>query len=136
MLMMKGCFLSLRRAIQKLKLNILLYYRTEISSQEEIRFSPEKVTKKFPELKIICAYMGCLLMCEEVLEKLVGKNIYLDTSDSIKIMGKELLEQFFENYSFDKIIYESNFSIRDSKEEIEFIKTLNISEKMNKKILF
>jgi hypothetical protein len=33
-------------------------------------------------------------MWEEVLEKLAGKNIYLDTSDSIKIMKKELLEQY------------------------------------------
>jgi hypothetical protein len=31
--------------------------------------------------------MGGFLMWEEVLEKLAGKNIYLDTSDSIRIIA-------------------------------------------------
>jgi predicted TIM-barrel fold metal-dependent hydrolase len=124
--------------LQKLNLTILLHCGAEISSQEEIRSTPEKVLKvmeKFPELKIIGAHMGGFLMWEEVLEKLAGKNIYLDTSDSIKIMKKELLEQFFEKHSFDKIIYGSDFPIQDPKEEIEFIKTLNISEENKQKIL-
>jgi predicted TIM-barrel fold metal-dependent hydrolase len=124
--------------LQKLKLTILLHCGAEISSQKEIRSTPEKVLKvmeKFPELKIIVAHMGGFLMWEEVLEKLAGKNIYLDTSDSIKIMKKELLEQFFEKHSFDKIIYGSDFPIQDPKEEIEFIKTLNISEENKQKIL-
>jgi predicted TIM-barrel fold metal-dependent hydrolase len=110
----------------------------EISSQGEIRSAPERVLKvieKFPELKIIVAHMGGVLMWEEVLEKLAGKNIYLDTSDSIRIMKKELFEQFFEKHDFDKIIYGSDFPIQDPKEEIEFVKTLNISEKNKQKIL-
>ncbi|MDR1434265.1 MAG: amidohydrolase family protein [Endomicrobium sp.] len=124
--------------IQKLNLTILLHCGAEISSQGEIRSAPERVLKvieKFPELKIIGAHMGGFLMWEEVLEKLAGKNIYLDTSDSIRIMKKELLEQFFEKHGFDKIIYGSDFPIQDPKEEIEFIKTLNISEENKQKIL-
>ena len=75
--------------IQKQKLPILLHCGVEISSQGEIRATPERVLKvmgKFPELKIIVAHIGRFLMWEEVLEKLSGKNIYFDTSDSIKIM--------------------------------------------------
>ncbi|MDR2818166.1 MAG: amidohydrolase family protein [Endomicrobium sp.] len=124
--------------IQKLNLTILLHCGAEISSQGEIRSAPERVLKvieKFPELKIIGAHMGGFLMWKEVLEKLAGKNIYLDTSDSIRIMKKELLEQFFEKHGFDKIIYGSDFPIQDPKEEIEFIKTLNISEENKQKIL-
>jgi predicted TIM-barrel fold metal-dependent hydrolase len=45
-----------------------------------------------------------------------------------------LLEQFFEKHGFDKIIYGSDFPIQDPKEEIEFIKTLNISEENKQKI--
>lgn len=124
--------------IQKLKLTILLHCGAEISSQGKIRSTPERILKvmeTFPELKIIGAHMGGFLMWKEVLEKLAGKNIYLDTSDSIRIMKKELLEQFFEKHGFDKIIYGSDFPIQDPKEEIEFIKTLNISEENKQKIL-
>jgi predicted TIM-barrel fold metal-dependent hydrolase len=125
--------------LQKLNLTVLLHCGAEISSQgQEVRSSPERVLtviEKFPGLKIIGAHMGGFLMWEEVLEKLVGKNIYFDTSDSIRVMKKELLENFFVKHGFDKIIYGSDFPIEDPKKEIAFIKTLNISEESKQKIL-
>ncbi|MDR2644646.1 MAG: amidohydrolase family protein [Endomicrobium sp.] len=80
---------QLYEEIQKQKLPILLHCGAEISSQGEICVTPERVLKvmgKFPELKILGVHIGGFLMWEEVLEKLSGKNIYFDTSDSIKIM--------------------------------------------------
>jgi predicted TIM-barrel fold metal-dependent hydrolase len=126
--------------LQKLSLPILLHCGAEISASGEIcSYScPEKILRvieKFPELKIIGAHMGGFLMWEESLEKLAGKNIYFDTSDSIRVMKRELLEQFFVKHGFDKIIYGSDFPIQDPKEEITFIKNLNISEENKQKIL-
>jgi predicted TIM-barrel fold metal-dependent hydrolase len=124
--------------LQKLNLAVLLHCGSEISSSGKVHSAPERILKvieKFPELKIIGAHMGGFLMWEEVLEKLAGKNIYFDTSDSIRIMKKELLEQFFAKHGFDKIVYGSDFPIQDPKEEIAFIKALNISEENKQKLL-
>jgi predicted TIM-barrel fold metal-dependent hydrolase len=126
--------------LQKLNLPVLLHCGREISASGEIcsYSSPDrilKVIKKFPKLKIIGAHMGGFLMWEESLEKLAGKNIYFDTSDSISVMKKELLEQIFVKHGFDKIIYGSDFPIQNPKEEISFIKALDISEENKQKIL-
>jgi predicted TIM-barrel fold metal-dependent hydrolase len=126
--------------LQKLSLPILLHCGAEINTSGEIYSysSPERilrVIKKFPKLKIIGAHMGGFLMWEESLGELAGKDVYFDTSDSIRLMKKELLEQFFVKHGFDKIIYGSDFPIQDPKEEIAFIKTLNISEENKQKIL-
>ncbi|MDR0977574.1 MAG: amidohydrolase family protein [Endomicrobium sp.] len=125
--------------LEILKIPILLHCGGGITSLTEVRSAPHRVLKvieKFPGLKIIGAHMGGFLMWEEVLKKLAGKNIYFDTSDSIRLMSKELLEQFFEKHGFDKIMYGSDFPIQAPKEEIEFIKSLNISEENKQKIFF
>jgi predicted TIM-barrel fold metal-dependent hydrolase len=125
--------------LQRLKLPILLHCGAEMTSPDNVNVhsSPKgilKVIEKFPELKIIGAHMGGLLMWEEVLKRLVGENIYFDTSDSVRLMKKEVLEQFFKRHGIDKIMYGSDFPIQDPKEEIEFIKSLDISEENKCKI--
>jgi predicted TIM-barrel fold metal-dependent hydrolase len=124
--------------LQKLNLTVLLHCGAEVSSSDEVRSDPGRILKvmeKFPELKIIGAHMGGFLIWKEALEKLAGKNIYFDTSDSISAMKKELLEQFFAKHGFDKIVYGSDFPIQDPKEDITFIKSLDISEENKQKIL-
>ncbi|MDR2399268.1 MAG: amidohydrolase family protein [Endomicrobium sp.] len=126
--------------LQKLNLPVLVHCGAEISALGGVcsYSSPKRilrVIKKFPKLKIIGAHMGGFLMWEESLEKLAGKNIYFDTSNSIRVMKKEVLKQFFVKHGFDKIIYGSDFPIQNPKEEISFIKVLDISKENKQKIL-
>ncbi|MDR0956820.1 MAG: amidohydrolase family protein [Endomicrobium sp.] len=121
--------------LEKLQLPILLH--CGVSSCGDIKSSPDKVEKiivKFPGIKIIGAHMGGYLMWKESLEKLCGKSLYFDTSDSVRFMKKELLNKFFNQHGFDKIIYGSDFPIGSSKEDINFIQTLSISEENKQKI--
>lgn len=124
--------------LQELDLPVIFHCGIELSSPGEVKSSPErmiKVLEKFPEMKVIGAHMGGFMMWEEVLEKLAGKNIYFDTSDSIRAMKPELLNAFFEKHGFDKIIYGSDFPMQSPKEEVTFIKNLNISDENKEKIL-
>ena len=124
--------------LQELGLPAIFHCGVELSSPGEVKSSPDRILKvleKFPEMKFIGAHMGGFLMWEEVLEKLAGKNMYFDTSDSIRVMKPELLNGFFEKHGFDKIIYGSDFPMQIPKEEADFIKNLNISEENKRKIL-
>ncbi|MDR3256332.1 MAG: amidohydrolase family protein [Endomicrobium sp.] len=130
---------DLYEELERLKIPVLLHCGIELSSPGEVRSSPERIIKvleKFPSLKVIGAHMGGFLMWKEVLGKLAGKNLYFDTSDSIRVMKRDLLEKFFEKHGFDKIIYGSDFPFAKQKEEIDFIKSLSISEENKQKILF
>ncbi|MCL2484732.1 MAG: amidohydrolase family protein [Endomicrobia bacterium] len=123
--------------LQKLQIPVLFHCGVELSSPGEVRSSPDRilnVMKKFPELKIIGAHMGGFLMWDEVLEKLAGKNIYFDTSDSLK-MKKELLTRLFEKHGFDKIFYGSDFPLEYPKNDVNSIKSLDISQENKQKIL-
>ncbi|MDR1196048.1 MAG: amidohydrolase family protein [Endomicrobium sp.] len=124
--------------LQKFNLPVIFHCGIELSSPGEIKSSPERIIKlldKFPEMKVIGAHMGGFMIWEKAFETLAGKNIYFDTSDSIRVMKKELLDKFFEKHGFDKIIYGSDFPMQFPKEEVEFIKNLNISEENKQKIL-
>jgi predicted TIM-barrel fold metal-dependent hydrolase len=125
--------------IEKQALPILFHCGVELSGTGEVKASPErilKVHKKFPNLKIIGAHMGGFLMWEEVLEKLAGENIYFDTSDSIKAMDIGLLKKFFAAHGFDKILFGSDFPMANPREDIDFIKGLDIAESDKQKLLF
>jgi predicted TIM-barrel fold metal-dependent hydrolase len=124
--------------LEKLSLPVLFHCGVELSSKGEVRSSPSRilnVLNKFPGLKVICAHMGGYLMWEDALSKLGGKNVYFDTSDSIREMSADLREKFFAKHGFDKILYGSDFPLEYPKTETDFIKNLNISEENKEKIL-
>ena len=129
---------ALYENLEKNKIPVIFHCGVELSSPGEVRSSPDRILKvieNFPNMKIIGAHMGGFLMWEEVLEKLAGKNIYFDTSDSIRVMKPDILSSFFEKHGFDKIIYGSDFPMQAPKEEVDFIKSLEISEENKLKIL-
>jgi predicted TIM-barrel fold metal-dependent hydrolase len=124
--------------LEELNLPVIFHCGVELSSPGEVKSSPDrmiKVLEKFPEMKVIGAHMGGFMMWGEALEKLAGKNIYFDTSDSIRAMKPELLNMFFEKHGFDKIFFGSDFPMQTPKEEVDFIKNLPISEENKQKIL-
>jgi len=124
--------------LEKLGIPVLFHCGVELSSKsKEVRSSPERilnVMNKFPGLKIIGAHMGGFLMWEEALEKLAGKNIYFDTSESIRHMPLELLNKFFAKHGFDKIFFGSDFPLNVPKKEVEALKLLTISSENKEKI--
>jgi predicted TIM-barrel fold metal-dependent hydrolase len=123
--------------IQKLGIPVLFHCGIELTSPGKVRSSPERmfrVLEKFPEMKVIGAHMGGYLMWDKVVETLAGKNIYFDTSDSIREMKKETLDKYFEKHGFDKIFYASDFPLEIPKKEVDFIKSLDISDENKKKI--
>lgn len=123
--------------LEKLEIPVLFHCGVELTSPGIVRSSPDKMLKvleKFPSMKVIGAHMGGFLMWEEVLDKLVGKNIYFDTSDSIRFMKKETLKGYFEKHGFDKIFYASDFPLENPKDDVDFIKALDIFEENKEKI--
>jgi predicted TIM-barrel fold metal-dependent hydrolase len=124
--------------LEKFSLPVLFHCGVELSSKGETRSSPDRILKvlnKFPNVKVICAHMGGYLMWEEALEKLCGKNVYFDTSDSIREMSSDLRERFFAKHGFDKILYGSDFPLEKPKTEIEFINALECGAENKEKIL-
>jgi predicted TIM-barrel fold metal-dependent hydrolase len=124
--------------LQKLDIPVLFHCGIELSSPGDVRSSPDRILKvieRFPYLKVIGAHMGGYLLWEDSLEKLAGKNIYFDTSDSISRMKSGLRKKFFEKHGYDKIFYASDFPLEIPAQEVNFVKSLDITDE-NKEKLF
>ncbi|MDR2395148.1 MAG: amidohydrolase family protein [Endomicrobium sp.] len=124
--------------IEKLQIPLLVHCGVQLNSRKNSKSSPDRILKvlnKFSSLKIIGAHMGGFLMWEESLRLLAGKNIYFDTSDSVRFMKRDLLDEFFYKHGLEKIIFGSDFPLADSKKDIEFINSLNIIDEDKEKIL-
>ncbi|MDR0485473.1 MAG: amidohydrolase family protein [Elusimicrobiota bacterium] len=126
--------------MQKLSIPLLLHCGREYLFKEEetVCASPKrllKVIKEFPNLKIIAAHLGGFAMWRQVIEKLEGEHLYFDSSCALSLMGADLRKAFFGKFGFDKIFYGSDYPMAAQKDEIEFIKNLELSEKNKEKIL-
>lgn len=107
-------------------------------SPELVHVAPQMlldVIRKHRNLKLIAAHMGGMLMSKEVIDTLVGTNIYLDTSlSSIREKERENLYKILENHDEDRILFGTDTPWTEPREEIEFVMNAKISESKKEKI--
>ena len=94
-----------------------------------------EVIKKHTRLKLVAAHMGGLLKAEEVLQKLVGTSIYIDTSlSSLRIDEHDAIVKILKEHDEDRILFGTDTPWSDPKKEIELVATADISERRREKI--
>ncbi|HCO12217.1 MAG TPA: amidohydrolase [Desulfonauticus sp.] len=70
-----------------------------------------KVLKDFPGLKVIAAHLGGYLHWPEVLEHLVGKEVFLDISSTLPFIAPELLREILQKHPQEKILFGSDYPL-------------------------
>lgn len=124
--------------MQKLNIAMLVHCGSELSLTGVVHAGPKRVLKvieSFPKLNFIAAHMGGFQMWDEVEETLIGRNIYIDTSSSISWMDKKQLYRIFDRHDKNKILFGTDFPVGCQKDEIKFIKSLDITKQDLDKIL-
>lgn len=123
-------------------LNLIITFHTgfDPSYPGELRASPESmltIAKNFPGLKIVAAHLGGLKMVRDVLDNAAGKaDIYLDTAYSVgDWLDKGLFKDIVRKHGADKILFGSDYPWHLPSQEIELIRSLDISEEEKKMIL-
>ncbi len=97
------------------------------------RFS--KLIKAFPNLKLVLAHMGGFEMWEEVLEQIIGKDVYIDTSYSMNYMSNQAFLQLIERHDPDLILFGTDSPWQGQKEELAKLKALISDETELEKII-
>lgn len=91
--------------------------------------------KRFPRLKLIGAHMGGFRCSREVLEKLVGTNVYIDTSlSALRGEETEALYEILKNHSPEKILFGTDTPWSNPESEIAFVERAPISDLAKEKI--
>ncbi len=119
---------------------VVTHAGVDIGYPDHVHCTPQMVLNVLSELgtlanqKLILAHMGGCDLPDEVLEKLVGKDIYFDTAyvlDRYKDKCKEIIEK----HGADKILFATDSPWADQKKYVEIIKSYGFSKGITEKIL-
>lgn len=106
---------------------------------ETVKCTPDTVLdvlEKVGDLKLCLAHFGGHLMIDEVCEKLVGKNVYFDTSYVLKGIDKESFLRVLNLHGADKILFATDSPWSGTKEDVEKIKSFNLGKETEDKIFY
>ncbi|MFW5999791.1 MAG: amidohydrolase family protein [Halanaerobiaceae bacterium] len=132
-------FFPIYEKIIEKDLIILFHSGIDIGLPESLHCPPsrlKKVVETFPEGKIIAAHMGGYKMWDRVEEELVGSNVYLDTSYSLRHMPRKQFLRIVENHGSEKILFATDSPWEDQTKEVERIKDLNLEEGVEAAIFY
>ncbi len=105
---------------------------------EPVKCPPERALKlieRVPYGKFVLAHMGANEMHEEVLDKLCGRDVYLDTAYVLRFIGKEMFEKILKKHGADKILFASDSPWSGQKEDLDILSSFGLDEKIKSKIL-
>lgn len=128
-------------AISEIGLPVVIHTGYDPVSPNKIHATPDailNVLDKFPSLILVAAHLGGVSHWDEVIEKLCGKNLYLDTAFCCERIGitVEQGKRIFEKHPHEKILFGSDAPWARPAEIIEFLNKLGLSEETLEKVLY
>ncbi|MBW1792689.1 MAG: amidohydrolase family protein [Deltaproteobacteria bacterium] len=83
---------------------------------------------QFPDLKFVATHLGAWDQWEEVQERLVGENIYMDIAFSLEFMDKDKAKDIINAHPSDKILFGSDSPWGDQANAIRLLKDLKLGK--------
>ncbi len=125
-----------------LGLIIITHAGEDIGLPEKIHCTPDMVLRVLNHIqpeKLILAHMGGWNMWDEVEEKLVGKNVYLDTAfvfeKDVPHISKEQFQRIVNRHGADKIVFATDSPWADQGESIQSIMDMELTKEQQDQIL-
>jgi predicted TIM-barrel fold metal-dependent hydrolase len=83
-----------------------------------------RVHRAFPRLRIIAAHLGGEDNYEETEKRLLGRDIYLDTSFVLRKIPVRTLERFLRKHPTERVLFGSDTPWSDQKLDLDFLRGL------------
>jgi len=87
-----------------------------------------RVMEAFPEITFIGAHLGGYSEWEQAKEYLFGKNLYFDTSSSMRFMKPKIAKEIIRLHGADKILFGTDYPLSNHKFELECLKKLRLTK--------
>lgn len=108
------------------------FAKDDLGSPRRVRALHEAV----PALRILACHMGGWERWEEVVEYLVGQDIYFETSFSLGSCPPHLLNEIFDGHPHDRILFGTDSPWADQSAELESLMKLNIPDPLLRGMLW
>ncbi len=105
---------------------------------QDVRCTPERVLRlieRVPYEKLVLAHMGGNKMHKEVLEKLCGCEVYLDTSYVLRAIGEEMFKDMLARHGAEKLLFASDSPWSGQKKDLEIFTSFSLDKETENKIL-
>lgn len=129
------------RKIAELGLFVVFHGGYDPLSKDEILATPKSfadVAEKVPELTIVAAHLGGMMMFDDVEEYLAGKygNVYFDTAMIAGYISEEQLFRIIKTHGVDKILFGSDVPWDNPQNEIDLINSLPLNSEEKELIYY
>ncbi len=121
----------LYEAVFAANLAILFHAGEDAAYRGPWHCTPERLARvldAFPGGTIIAAHMGGYRFWDDVENHLLGRSLVLDTSFSLRRLGRERLTDMMRRHGMDKIVFGSDAPWTDQKRELEGILSLDLNQ--------
>lgn len=106
--------------------------RTDFSSPRRLM----NVLEKIPDFTCIAAHLGGYTEWEVAKRDLRGTNVYTDTSSSLFALTREQALESISHFGVERTMFGTDFPMWDPAAELERFFALELSEEINRKILY
>lgn len=134
----ENCFDETFDLCAEMGLFVITHAGFDVCSPDHIHATPDmilRVLKKHPKLKLVAAHFGANMMFDEVLCKLCGKELWIDTSLAyIENVDKNALINIMKNHDPERILYGSDCPWCPPDENVKFIESFGLGSEVNEKI--
>ena len=87
-----------------------------------------RVMDAFPEITFIGAHLGGYSEWEQAKEYLFGRNLYFDTSSSMRFMKPKFAREIILAHGVDKILFGTDYPLSNHKYEMECLEKLGLTD--------
>lgn len=104
--------------------------RTEFSKPQRLL----NIHRKYPELKLIAAHMGGYSEWKLAWKYLIGEDVWLDTSSTIKFIGPQEGRRMVEAHGADHVLFASDYPGDTQRQAIQDVMSMQLPGEDNEKI--
>lgn len=106
--------------------------KSPLSSPDKLK----KVIKNFPKHKIIAAHMGGYCVWQEAWKYLIGTEVYMDISSTIRYIGVTEAKKLVLAHGVEKVLFASDYPAVRHQDAIKDVLALDLGDEANEMIFY
>lgn len=117
--------------ITRAGLILLFHAGVDIGLPPPIHCTPSRLVRvldKFPTMTVVAAHMGGFRCWDEVQQHLVGRNLYFDTSYSLRFLGADRMVSLIRGHGVERILFATDSPWANQATEVAEIRKLPLTE--------
>lgn len=117
--------------ITRAGLILLFHAGVDIGLPPPIHCTPARLARvldKYSDMTVVAAHMGGFRCWDEVQQHLIGRNLYFDTSYSLRFLGADRMVSFIRAHGPDRILFATDSPWASQATEVAEIRRLPLTE--------